>query len=466
MNPIQTRLASFLVVLAAAFAAACDAGPSSTGAVLVDVRTQALSTADVARVTVTISGPGISPDIVATLTAGAASGWSSLVAGIPAGPDRRFSVVATNANGDVLYAGTASGVTITKGVEAFVLIVLQQVTPPVPFDNAAPRFRSLRVSKTSVMTGDTVQLVADAIDPNPGDALTYGWTATGGSFDAPAAPATTWTAPSQPGTYTLTVTARDPKQATASASVTITVAPATGGAQVGVTLNTWPQIGSIVPDPSRVDVGESTHLLLAASDADADALSFTWTAGCEGSFTDAHAPQPSFTLTALAAGGGCTLTVAVSDGRGGSTQGSITVETGPPIVPVVGDGSGGGGGGGGGGGSSVTCRLFAADATLAASLVGGTLVGADGAAIGRIGAAISYFADGAVAGWLAGGTIYLGDGSVRAFVRGSRIYEADGTVLVDVGATIRNADGTIAGTTDCSATTTSLVVALFGLLAA
>jgi len=64
---------------------------------------------------------------------------------------------------------------------------------------------------------------ADARDPD-GDALTYRWTATGGTLANATSRQAQWTAPTTPGTYTLTVTVTDSKGASASSSTTIVVA--------------------------------------------------------------------------------------------------------------------------------------------------------------------------------------------------------------------------------------------------
>ena len=65
---------------------------------------------------------------------------------------------------------------------------------------------------------------ADARDPD-GDALTYRWTATGGTLASPTSRQSQWTAPQQPGRVQFTVTVNDGKggNGTASANVSIEV---------------------------------------------------------------------------------------------------------------------------------------------------------------------------------------------------------------------------------------------------
>jgi Ca2+-binding RTX toxin-like protein len=110
-----------------------------------------------------------------------------------------------------------------------------------------------------------------------------------------------------------------------------------GDAVVSVASNAWPEISNIVPEPTRIDTGASTKLNIIVTDPDADPLIFAWTADCVGSFDDPAAAEPTFTLVALD-DIGCTLTVEVTDGRGGSTAGEVTIETGPgPEVQIDGN---------------------------------------------------------------------------------------------------------------------------------
>ncbi len=95
--------------------------------------------------------------------------------------------------------------------------------PPPPAPNRNPTFSAAAICEPGVVApgGDT-KCSATATDPD-GDAVTYRWTAPAGTFSAPTAQNTTWTAPNQPGNQTLTVTATDARGGTATASVTIQV---------------------------------------------------------------------------------------------------------------------------------------------------------------------------------------------------------------------------------------------------
>lgn len=338
----------FTLALAATLMLGCNnrPEPSGYGSAHLEVSARNLSLADVAKVIVTVSGPHISPDIVATLEGNPTTGWSGTIPSIPAGPDRTFTAVAMDAADVPLYSGSVTGVTIVDGETVSVGIFLQQSAPPTPFANSVPRFTSLVISDDTVAPGQTITLTVAAVDPDPGDTLTYAWTANGGALGSPSTATTTWTAPTTPGIYQLVATAADPKGATATLSVDLDVEVYNGNGDVllNATLNTWPVVESLVPNPTRIDVGETTHLDLTASDPDGDALSFAWTLDCEGmgliepltqpvygAFDDPTAEDPSFTLSQLPDLGACTLTATISDGRGGTNTASITIETGPGI---------------------------------------------------------------------------------------------------------------------------------------
>lgn len=184
---------------------ACSAPPPAEGEA--ELAVLALTNADVATVAVTITGPGIATPMV-VLLAPSGSQWGGTVGKIPAGTDRTFTLSARDATSTELYVGQATGVTITPGSKASVAINGQQAAPATPVHNAAPIIDSLVASSVNVAPGDAVSLAVTAHDPNAGDALAYEWTANGGTFDAPSAAATHWTAPAADGTYRLSVQVR------------------------------------------------------------------------------------------------------------------------------------------------------------------------------------------------------------------------------------------------------------------
>ena len=93
-------------------------------------------------------------------------------------------------------------------------------------------------------------------------------------------PSVDWTAPSTDGTYPVTITASDLSGATATLTANIGVSLRLGSAEVTLDLNTWPEVSNLVPDPTRINVTESTSLTLAASDPDGDDLKYAWSSDC------------------------------------------------------------------------------------------------------------------------------------------------------------------------------------------
>ena len=293
--------------------------------------TQALTADGVARVSVTLTAADVASRTVDLTEAGGM--WSGGMEAIPAGEQRTFSATAFDASGTPRYAGQASGITLLAGQTALVALTLQPLSAPPPFTNAVPVIDAVVASVRTVAPGGAVSLQATAHDPNPGDVLTYAWSAPAGTFSAATSAATAWSAPSTPGAVPLTVTVTDSRGASASLGLTLTVHAGTGGADVDVTLNTWPQVASLTATPSTVAPGQSTTLAVTASDADGDALAYQWSAvGCMGTWSGASTATAHFTPSAVPAGGACDchLGVTVSDGRGGQGKGTLSLCVGPP----------------------------------------------------------------------------------------------------------------------------------------
>ena len=332
-----------LATLAVFAACSQHEDPASAGSADLTVKTL-LSAANVTAVTATISGPALPAPRSVALSSSSTGTWGALIGALPAGTGYVFNVSATDVNSVVQYTGAASNVTIVPSVVTAVVITAQQAVAPTPFQNSVPVIDALVLSSTSVAPGATITAAVTAHDPDAGDTLTYAWTvspAKSGVFSAPTAATTNWTAPTTTGAYTLTIAVTDSHSATTSASVVVNVstANATGQASLTVDLNTWPVVTNMVAAPSYLVLGQPTKLTAVASDSDGDPLTYAWTSTCAaGTFSAAAGSATTFTLPAGDTDVSCAFSVAISDGRGGSTSGQVTLPVGAPAAvssPVI-----------------------------------------------------------------------------------------------------------------------------------
>jgi|SRR5215217_27000 len=98
--------------------------------------------------------------------------------------------------------------------------------------------------------------------------------------------------------------------------------------------NKPPTLTGPTAQPTAVSSGSPVSLTLEASDPDGDVLTFAWTqvpASPAGTFTNISAPAPSWTAPVVSASQRFALRVSVSDGRGGTEQGSVDVDVAPPV---------------------------------------------------------------------------------------------------------------------------------------
>ena len=334
-------LTATLLALVAGCGAPSPQEEDTTGsAQLFGTTAQALSSADVSLVRVTVSAadmPSRTAELVKTHNQ-----WSGLLGKLPAGTGRTFSAEAFNSSGARLYAGEATGVTLLARQTTTVSITLQEVSPAAPFTNAAPVISSLSAAPGTVEPSGTVTLNASASDANPGDTLTYAWSAPSGTFAQPSSLSTTWTAPSSAATVPLTLTVTDSKGLQGKVTFNVNVTSGKGDAAVNASLNTWPQVGNVSATSTALEVNESTTVSTTASDNDGDTLAYGWSASCAGTWTNATSATASFTATALPGSSvcnNCNLTVTVTDLRngqpvGGQTTGTLSICVGPKRTAV------------------------------------------------------------------------------------------------------------------------------------
>ena len=326
------------VVVAPACSSSDSAAESSDGSVeIVGTASSALSSADVTRLTVIGTSGG---KTVSTNLAKVGGQWRGTLGKVPVGTwTFHADAYAPDGHGGEMVAftggGAPGGYFIGPGAKVGVTLNLQQVGgAPTPFINTAPRIDSLFASALNVAPGDTISLAVGASDAD-GDALTYAWTADGGSFAAAANAATTWTAPGAAGDYTLSLGVTDTKGASAGISRVIHVANgnAAGSAVFNAVVNTWPGVDGIVATKTLLLPGDTTMLSATASDADGDPLTYAWSSTC-GSFAPPNAPNPVFTLGAVAPGATtCTTRLDVHDPNGGAGSGFFTLQVGAPPAP-------------------------------------------------------------------------------------------------------------------------------------
>ncbi|NPC73551.1 kelch-like protein [Corallococcus exiguus] len=315
-----------VLALAVSLLAGCSDSSKDTGSVRFAVSANQALAPDILYVLVTSSGPDIPPVTVElTATHGV---WGGIIGNIPAGPDRTFVAQAFNFSGDLSFEGVVTGVTINANQSTLVAITLQQLNPPPPFDNEAPVIDSLVASSTSVAVGGTIALTATAHDPNPGDTLSYAWNATAGSFSDTSAAATSWTAPGFTGIATLILTVTDSRGLASSVTLAVNVtADGEGEAELSLSFNSSPGVTALSASPTSLAVGETTSVSASASDPDGDSLAYAWSASCAGTWAQASSSSAQFTPSALPGGtcNNCSLTVAVTDGRGGQNTGTVAL---------------------------------------------------------------------------------------------------------------------------------------------
>jgi hypothetical protein len=191
--------------------------------------------------------------------------------------------------------------------------------------NQLPVISSLTADyEGEINTADSCQITCIASDPD-GDELTYTWTAYGGTISGEG-PTVTWTAPDMYGTCTIKVEVSDGRNGLATELINIEV----------TVPNSPPIIENLTTDCPRVKPGGTATIECIASDPDGDELTYTWTAdrgniNWEGNIATWVAPSDY---------GNYTITVTVTDGRGGEATSSwITNSQHEGLIIVCGCGS-------------------------------------------------------------------------------------------------------------------------------
>ena len=174
----------------------------------------------------TIVGPN-SFSKTGTLDLSAATSFSAIIGGLPAGSGYSISVTATATDGTTNCGGSAS-FSITARTTTSVTLILDCHTPAKTGSvgingavNVCPVIDELSASPTQVNVGGSIALVGGAHDSDSGpSALTYQWSATSGTFSDATAKSPTFTC-TAPGTSTITLAVSD-GDTTAGCSDTLT----------------------------------------------------------------------------------------------------------------------------------------------------------------------------------------------------------------------------------------------------
>jgi outer membrane protein OmpA-like peptidoglycan-associated protein len=214
--------------------------------------------------------------------------------------------VGGNARQDNMRLGT--GIVLRFG--------LPHEVPPAPVNH--PPVAACSASPTSVYagSGDTVAIHVNASDPD-NDALTYSYTATGGTVDG-SGPDARWSAGgAAPGSYTVTAAVNDGKGGTASCAADIKVEERPNR----------PPTASLSVERSPILPGEHTGITCTGTDPDGDPLTYSYSAS--GGQVNGTGSNPQFDATGLQPGT-YTVKCTVNDGRGGTADASGNVEVKEP----------------------------------------------------------------------------------------------------------------------------------------
>jgi len=112
--------------------------------------------------------------------------------------------------------------------------------------------------------------------------------------------------------------------------------PNQANAKVDLIFNAAPRVTSMSSSVGVVDSNSPVILQVIASDADGDALSFMWKSSCPGAFDRTDLAQVTFSTGVLPVGEvTCSFEVEVSDGRGGTAKGTLSLSTAQPVIDVA-----------------------------------------------------------------------------------------------------------------------------------
>jgi parallel beta-helix repeat protein len=206
----------------------------------------------------------------------------------------------------------------------------QGTSPP---SNTPPEITSGPTATPNPLFSDeTSELAVEATDAD-GDPLDYNWSvASGGGSIEGTGPIVTYLPPAVTveQTFTVTVEVIDSFGGLDTGTVDVTVRPAPTPA------NTPPEIASgptATPNPLFSD--ETAELTVTATDADDDPLGYGWSVPPGGGNISGSGPTVTYFPPAVTESQTFTISVEVSDGRGGLDTGTVDVTVDPAPVGEV-----------------------------------------------------------------------------------------------------------------------------------
>jgi hypothetical protein len=176
--------------------------------------------------------------------------------------------------------------------------------------NYAPRIKALKADMEIVAINGSANVYCTVTDRD-GDELTYMWSTDAGSVTGTRG-TVLYTAPDQPGEYTVVCAVHDGKGGSAVDSTRITV--------VSV-IPVMPEIKSIDVSPRKLDVGAAAQIVCIAEDPGGHDLLFSWNAD-DG---EIEGTGPAIQWNAPAMPGNYTIRCAVENETGGRAVDSVMV---------------------------------------------------------------------------------------------------------------------------------------------